>query len=197
MNSQNSMFRDGTVAAKIFALGQEIFESKTNKEITALVGMTNEGQVSVNRKTVSDRTGWKMIGRETPAATAQTTQSAPKARKQSGSLPAKIEGFLTGMVDDVPDVWEPSHVHKIIEEDSVSWNRFIRRMADLDSSMIESFEKWLGRGATLSRQSAFDAVIEIAAQWDRKAKAEALAAELVAMGYGEKTPSALLRECWL
>ena len=197
MNSQNSMFRDGTVAAKIFALGQEIFESKTNKEITALVGMTNEGQVSVNRKTVSDRTGWKMIGRETQAATTNTTPAAPKARKPAGSLPAKIEGFLVGLVDDVPDVWEPVHVYPVIDADDVSWNRFVRRMVDLDESMIASFERWLGRGATLSRQESFDAVAAVAARWDSKAKAEDLARELIAMGYGDKTPTAILREGWL
>jgi len=70
-------------------------------------------------------------------------------------------------------------------------------MVDLDESMIASFERWLGRGATLSRQESFDAVAAVAARWDSKAKAEDLARELIAMGYGDKTPTAILREGWL
>lgn len=192
----NSQFRDGTWARKIFDLGQEVFEKSGNKEISALVNCDNAGQVSNERAKVARETGWRLIGRDTQAATARA-QTAPKARKQAGSLPAKIEGFLVGLVEDVPDVWEPSHVVPVIEEDSVSWNRFVRRMADLDASMIESFERWLGMGATMSRQDAFDDVAAVASQWDRKEKAEALAAELVALGFGDKTPAAMLREGWL
>ncbi len=194
----SSQFREGSLSHRIFMLGQDVFEKSGNKEIAVLVACENQGQVSNERGNVARKTGWKLVGRETvPAATATTAPAAPKARKPAGSLPAKIEGFLVGLVDDVPDVWEPVHVYPIIESDEVSWNRFIRRMADLDSAMVESFERWLGRGATLSRQSDFDAVAAVAARWDSKAKAEAHAAELVAMGYGDRTPSAILREGWL
>jgi hypothetical protein len=194
-----TQFRDGSWAHKIFSLGKGIFEMSGNKEMATLIGCANHGQVSNERAKVARETGWKLVGRSdtAPAATATAMQAAPKARKPAGSLPAKIEGFLTGLVDDIPDVWEPVHVYHVIEEDSVGWNRFIRRMADLDSAMVESFERWLVRGATLSRQADFDVVASVAAQWDIKAKAESLAAELVAMGYGDKTPAAMLREGWL
>ena len=179
-----------------------------------MVNCDNQGIVSRERKAVADKTGWAMqVGRApaapvAPAAPADdwsgcgskiaqpAKQPVSKPRKQAGSLPAKVEGFLVGLVDDVPDVWEPSHVYQIIEADEVSWNRFIRRMADLDNGMIESFERWLGRGATLSRQDEFEAAAEAAAQWDRKALAESLARELLELGF-DKTPTAILREIWL
>lgn len=173
-----------------------------------MVNCDNQGIVSRERKAVADKTGWAMPVGRAPAAPADdwsgfgskiaqpAKQPVSKPRKQAGSLPAKVEGFLVGLVDDVPDVWEPSHVYQIIEADEVSWNRFIRRMADLDNGMIESFERWLGRGATLSRQDEFDAAAEAAAQWDRKALAESLARELLELGF-DKTPTAILREIWL
>ncbi len=201
MPTNSIQFRAGTWADKIYNLGKEVFEKSSNKEIAALIDCDNQGRVSQDRKVVAEKTGWKMpVGRSqsTPATTttAQPTAST-KPRKQAGSLPEKIEGFLVGLVEDVPGVWEPSHLYQIIEADEVSWNRFIRRMADLDNGMIESFERWLGRGATLSRQDEFDAAAEAAAQWDRKANAEALARELIALGFGDKSPNALLRELWV
>ena len=69
-------------------------------------------------------------------------------------------------------------------------------MTDLDESMVESFERWLGRLATLSRQAAFDELADIGKQWDRKARAESLARELLELGF-DKTPSAILRELWI
>ena len=210
----STQFKAGTWASKIFLLGKETFEKSSNKEIAAMVNCDNQGIVSRERKAVADKTGWAMqVGRApaapvAPAAPADdwsvfgskiaqpAKQPVSKPRKQAGSLPEKIEGFLVGLVDDVPDVWEPSHVYQIIEADEVSWNRFIRRMADLDNGMIESFERWLGRGATLSRQDEFDAAAEAAAQWDRKALAESLARELLELGF-DKTPTAILRETWL
>lgn len=210
----STQFKAGTWASKIFLLGKETFEKSSNKEIAAMVNCDNQGIVSRERKAVADKTGWAMqVGRApaapvAPAAPADdwsgfgskiaqpAKQPVSKPRKQAGSLPAKVEGFLVGLVDDVPDVWEPSHVYQIIEADEVSWNRFIRRMADLDNGMIESFERWLGRGATLSRQDEFEAAAEAAAQWDRKALAESLARELLELGF-DKTPTAILREIWL
>lgn len=195
-----SNFREGSWASKIFLLGQETFEKSGNKEVAGLIGCDNAGQVSNERAKVARETGWKLIGRETaPAAAtaAPTAPAAPKPRKPAGSLPAKIEGFLVGLVDDVPETWAPEHVVPVIEADEVSWNRFVRRLADLDESMIASFEKWLGRGATLSRQADFDAVSAMAEKWDRKARAESLSAELVALGYGDRTPNAIVREGWL
>lgn len=201
MPTNSIQFRAGTWADKIYNLGKEVFEKSSNKEIAALIDCDNQGRVSQDRKVVAEKTGWKMpVGRSqsTPATTttAQPTAST-KPRKQAGSLPEKIEGFLVGLVEDVPGVWEPQHVSHVIESDSVAWNRFIRRMADLDSAMVESFERWLGRGATLNRQCAFDEIAEIGKQWDRKEKAESLARELIALGFGDKTPSAILREGWL
>lgn len=210
----STQFKAGTWASKIFLLGKETFEKSSNKEIAAMVNCDNQGIVSRERKAIADKTGWAMqVGRApaapvAPAAPADdwsgfgskiaqpAKQPVSKPRKQAGSLPAKVEGFLVGLVDDVPDVWEPSHVYQIIEADEVSWNRFIRRMADLDNGMIESLERWLGRGATLSRQDEFDAAAEAAAQWDRKALAESLARELLELGF-DKTPTAILRETWL
>lgn len=195
----NAQFKADTWSGKIFFLGQEVFERSSNKEIADLVGCHNHGIVSRERKTVAAHTGWQMpVGRQASkdTTTAQPAQAA-KPRKQAGSLPSKVEGFLVGLMDDIPETWLPEHVYQIIEDDSVAWNRFVRRMADLDASMIDSFERWLGRGATLSRQGAFDEVVAAASQWDRKANAEKLARELIALGFGEKTPSAILREIWL
>ena len=204
----STQFKAGTWASKIFLLGKETFEKSSNKEIAAMVNCDNQGIVSRERKAVADKTGWAMPVGRAPAAPADdwsgfgskiarpAQQPAAKPRKQAGSLPAKVEGFLVGLVDDVPDVWEPSHVYQIIEADEVSWNRFIRRMADLDNGMIESFERWLGRGATLSRQAAFDELADIGKQWDRKARAESIARELLELGF-DKTPTAILREIWL
>ena len=196
----NVQFKTDTWAGKIFSLGKTVFERSSNKEVADLVGCANHGIVSRERKTVADKTGWSMpVGRQSSQETTTekpSQQPAAKPRKQTGSLPSKIEGFLVGMVDDVPDVWEPSRVYPIIDADEVSWNRFIRRMADLDNGMIESFERWLGRGATLSRQAAFDEIVETYAQWDRKARAEVLARELLELGF-DKNPTAILREIWL
>jgi len=204
----STQFKAGTWASKIFLLGKETFEKSSNKEIAAMVNCDNQGIVSRERKAVADKTGWSMPVGRAPAAPADdwsgfgskiarpAQQPAAKPRKQAGSLPSKIEGFLCGIVEEVPYVWEPCHVVSVIEEDSVAWNRFIRRMADLDESMVESFERWLGRGATMSRQASFDAVAEAAARWDRKALAESLARELLELGF-DKTPTAILRETWL
>lgn len=192
----NTQFKADTWAGKIFFLGQEVFERSSNKEVADLVGCHNHGIISRERKAVSDKTGWTMPVSRAPATTT-TAQPSAKPRKQAGSLPEKIEGFLAGIAEDVPGVWEPQHVSHVIDEDSVAWNRFIRRMADLDYTMIDSFERWLGRGATLSRQADFDELANSSMQWDRKAKAESLARELVALGFGDKTPSAILREGWL
>lgn len=194
----NDQFKPDTWAGKIFSLGKDVFEKSSNKEVSDLVGCANQGIVSRERKAVADKTGWSMLGRaQATTTTAQPAQQpATKPRKQAGSLPSKIEGFLCGIVEEVPYVWEPCHVVSVIEEDSVAWNRFIRRMADLDESMVESFERWLRRGATMSRQASFDAVAEAAARWDRKARAESLARELLELGF-DKTPSAILREIWI
>ena len=194
----NDQFKPDTWEGKIFSLGKDVFEKSSNKEVSDLVGCANQGIVSRERKAVADKTGWSMLGRaQATTTTAQPAQQpATKPRKQAGSLPSKIEGFLCGIVEEVPYVWEPCHVVSVIEEDSVAWNRFIRRMADLDESMVESFERWLGRGATMSRQASFDAVAEAAARWDRKARAESLARELLELGF-DKTPSAILREIWI
>lgn len=194
------MIKADTWAGKIFSLGQEVFERSSNREIAILVGCSNEGIVSRERKTVAERTGWAIpVGRQSSQETTTAKpaqQPVSKPRKQSGSLPSKIEGFLCGIVEEVPDVWEPANVCPVIDEDSVAWNRFIRRMADLDSAMVESFERWLGRGATLNRQGALDEIAEICKQWDRNARAESLARELLELGF-DKTPSAILREFWV
>jgi hypothetical protein len=199
----NAQFKSDTWAGKIYSLGQKVFEQSSNKEIAALVNCANHGIVSRERKAVADKTGWAMPVCRAPATTAQQPkqpqqpqQPAQRQRKQAGSLPAKIQGFLEGTIEDIPDTWEPAHVYPVIDEDSVAWNRFIRRMADIDASMIESFEKWLGRGATLSRQGDFDEVVATASQWDRKAQAQSLAESLIALGYGDKSPAALVREIW-
>jgi hypothetical protein len=197
MTSQNQ-FKAGTWASKIFLLGKETFEKSSNKDVAALIGCDNQGIVSRERKTVAEKTGWNMpVGRaQATTTTAQPAQQPAKPRKQAGSLPAKVEGFLCGLVDEVPETWLPEHVVPVIEADSVGWNRFIRRMADLDASMVESFERWLGRVATLSRQAAFDELADIGKQWDRKARAEVLARELLELGF-DKNPTAILREIWL
>ncbi len=192
-------FRQGTWSEKIYLLGQDVFEKSSNKDVARMIGCSNEGIVSRERKTVAEKTGWNMpVGRQAAqeTTTAQPSQQ-PAAKPRKGSLPEKIEGFLVGLLDEVPETLTPEHVVPVIEADEVSWNRFIRRMADLDEAMVESFERWLGRGATLSRQGAFDAVLEAAAQWDKKAQAIALAESLIALGYGDKSPKALLRESWL
>lgn len=198
MNYQ-TQFRAGTWSERIYKLGQATFEKSSNKEIADMIGCDNQGIVSRERKTVSQKTGWIMaVGRsQATTTTAQPAQQpVSKPRKQAGSLPVKIQGFLEGTMDDVPESWFPEHVFPVIDEDSVSWNRFIRRMVDLDSVIVESFEKWLGRGATMSRQASFDAAAEAAAQWDRKALAESLARELLELGF-DKTPTAILREIWV
>jgi hypothetical protein len=193
----NSQFKPDTWAGKIYSLGQKVFENSSNKEIAALVNCDNHGIVSRERKTVSDKTGWTMpVGRQSAQETntAQPIQSA-KPRK-AGSLPEKIQGYLVSAVDEIPETWKPENVFPVIDEDSVAWNRFIRRLHDIDSAMIESFEKWLGRAATLNRQCAFDAVVEEAEQWERKLKAEYLARALLELGF-DKTPTAILRELWV
>ncbi len=193
-----SQFKAGTWADKIHKLGQEVFEKSSNKDVAALVGCDNHGIVSRERNAVADKTGWNMpVGRQAAQDTNTAPVQAAKPRKQAGSLPSKIEGFLVGLVDDVPESWLPEHVYPVIDEDSVGWNRFVRRMADLDEAMVDSFERWLGRGATLSRQDAFDEVVEIAARWERKARAESLARELLELGFGDKSPAALVRELWV
>ena len=162
-----------------------------------MVNCDNQGIVSRERKAVADKTGWAMqVGRAQATATTAQPAQQQAAKPRKGSLPAKIEGFLVGLLDDVPETWLPEHVYPIIDADSVGWNRFIRRMTDLDESMVESFERWLGRLATLSRQAAFDELADIGKQWDRKARAESLARELLELGF-DKTPTAILREIWL
>lgn len=193
----NAQFKAGTWASKIFLLGKETFEKSSNKDVAALIGCDNQGIVSRERKTVTEKTGWNMpVGRAQATATTAQPSQQPAAKPRKGSLPAKIEGFLVGLLDEVPETLTPEHVVPVIEADEVSWNRFIRRMADLDEAMVESFERWLGRGATLSRQCAFDEVVEVSKKWDRKARAESLARELLELGF-DKTPSAILRELWI
>ena len=193
----NAQFKAGTWASKIFLLGKETFEKSSNKDVAALIGCDNQGIVSRERKTVTEKTGWNMpVGRAQATATTAQPAQQQAAKPRNGSLPAKIEGFLVGLLDDVPETWLPEHVYPIIDADSVGWNRFIRRMTDLDESMVESFERWLGRLATLSRQAAFDELADIGKQWDRKARAESLARELLELGF-DKTPSAILRELWI
>jgi len=193
----NAQFKAGTWASKIFLLGKETFEKSSNKDVAALIGCDNQGIVSRERKTVTEKTGWNMpVGRAQATATTAQPAQQQAAKPRKGSLPAKIEGFLVGLLDDVPETWLPEHVYPIIDADSVGWNRFIRRMTDLDESMVESFERWLGRLATLSRQAAFDELADIGKQWDRKARAESLARELLELGF-DKTPSAILRELWI
>ena len=194
----NAQFKAGTWASKIFLLGKETFEKSSNKDVAALIGCDNQGIVSRERKTVTEKTGWNMpVGRAQATATTAQPAQQQAAKPRKGSLPAKIEGFLVGLLDDVPETWLPEHVYPIIDADSVGWNRFIRRMTDLDESMVESFERWLGRLATLSRQAAFDELADIGKQWGRKARAETLARELIELGYGDKSPTAILREIWL
>ena len=193
----STQFKAGTWASKIFLLGKETFEKSSNKDVAALIGCDNQGIVSRERKTVTEKTGWNMpVGRAQATATTAQPAQQQAAKPRKGSLPAKIEGFLVGLLDDVPETWLPEHVYPIIDADSVGWNRFIRRMTDLDESMVESFERWLGRLATLSRQAAFDELADIGKQWDRKARAESLARELLELGF-DKTPTAILREIWL
>ena len=193
----STQFKAGTWASKIFLLGKETFEKSSNKDVAALIGCDNQGIVSRERKTVTEKTGWNMpVGRAQATATTAQPAQQQAAKPRKGSLPAKIEGFLVGLLDDVPETWLPEHVYPIIDADSVGWNRFIRRMTDLDESMVESFERWLGRLATLSRQAAFDELADIGKQWDRKARAESLARELLELGF-DKTPSAILRELWI
>ena len=193
----NAQFKAGTWASKIFLLGKETFEKSSNKDVAALIGCDNQGIVSRERKTVTEKTGWNMpVGRAQATATTAQPAQQQAAKPRKGSLPAKIEGFLVGLLDDVPETWLPEHVYPIIDADSVGWNRFIRRMTDLDESMVESFERWLGRLATLSRQAAFDELADIGKQWDRKARAESIARELLELGF-DKTPSAILRELWI
>ena len=193
----STQFKAGTWASKIFLLGKETFEKSSNKDVAALIGCDNQGIVSRERKTVTEKTGWNMpVGRAQATATTAQPAQQQAAKPRKGSLPAKIEGFLVGLLDDVPETWLPEHVYPIIDADSVGWNRFIRRMTDLDESMVESVERWLGRLATLSRQAAFDELADIGKQWDRKARAESLARELLELGF-DKTPSAILRELWI
>jgi hypothetical protein len=184
----NVNFREGSVAHRIYSLGQSIFESNGNKEIAALIGIENQGQVSNERGKVAKETGWKMPGRDT---------ATPKSRRLTGSLPVKIQGFLEGLVEELPKIWTPEHAIPIILDDSVQWNRFIRRMVDLDESMVESFEKWLDHPATISRMAEFMIAKESIKTLENKAKAEIIAKQLIELGYGDKTPSALLRELWL
>jgi len=186
----NVNLREGSVAHRIYSLGQSVFESSGNKEIAALIGIENQGQVSNERGKVAKETGWKMPGRDTATAT-------PKARRLTGSLPVKIQGFLEGLVETLPDTWSPDFVLPVVKEDSVAWNRFIRRMVGLDESMVESFEKWLDHPATISRMAEFMLAKESIKTWENKAKAEIIAKQLIELGYGDKTPSALLRELWI
>ncbi len=195
MNAQ-TQFRPGTWAEKIYLLGKDVFESSSNRQIAEIVYCANQGIISRERRSVAEKTGWKLPSGRSAADSNADQDPTPAKRKQAGSLPVKIQGFLEGTLDEVPDAWLPEHVYPVIDADEVSWNRFIRRMADLDPAMVESFEKWLGRGATLSRQCAFDEIVETYAQWDRKARAEVLARELLELGF-DKNPTAILREIWL
>jgi hypothetical protein len=191
----NVNFREGSVAHRIYCLGQSVFESKGNKEIAALIGIENQGQISNERGKVAKETGWKMPGRE--ATTTPNATATPKARRLTGSLPVKIQGFLEGLVETLPDVWSPDVVLPVVKEDSVAWNRFIRRMVDLDESMVESFERWLDHPATISRMAEFMVAKDSVKKWENKAKAETLAKQLIELGYGDKASSALLRELWI
>lgn len=194
----NTQFKAGTVAARILELGQEVFESKGNKQIAEILGIDNQGQVANGRRDVALATGWKKPGKSAVATPVTAKATEPRARKsRSGSFPSKIEGFLESVVEEVPDVWEPCHVIPIIEQDSTGWNRFIRRLNDLDPKIVESFEVWLGHPATIIRMAEFMVAKEAVKIWENKDKAMQLANQLVELGYGDKTPQALLREIWL
>lgn len=166
-------FKEGTVAYRIYSLGQSVFETKENKEIAELIGVENQGQVSNERGKVARETGWKLPGRET------ATPKCDKPRKLRGSLPLKIQGYLEATVDDVPDVWEPEKVLEVVLDDSAGWNRLIRRLNDADQSMIESFEAWLDHAATVSRTVEFEAKLERARLEATRAKIESLARQIL------------------
>jgi len=153
MNTQNP-FRAESLPARIFSLGREKFEALGNKEISELVGMDHQGTVSGARIAVSKKTGWIMKGELAPrtADDSNPRQHGDKPARKVGSLPMVFEGFLLGQ--DIEELTQ-EHILDFVKMDTPGWNRFVRRMENADDSHVRSFERWLGHGATMSRQSEF------------------------------------------
>jgi hypothetical protein len=149
----NANFREGGLPSKIFALGQSEFERLTNSEVSELFGVENTGQVWNARNAVALKTGWKLgddSGERKPRQS-----SGDKPRKLKGSLPLKLAGFIESQLDCEEGEVTPESALTVVIEDSVAWNKLIRRMNDASPEAIESFELWLGHGATVSRHSDF------------------------------------------
>jgi hypothetical protein len=169
-------FRENGLPFRIHALGQSEFESLTNSEVAEMLGVENQGQVWNARNAVSLKTGWKLGDGD---GERKVRQAGDKPRKLRGSLPLKIQGYLEATCEEVPEVWEPEQVLEVVLDDSAGWNRLIRRLADADPAIIESFELWLDHAATVSRTVEFEASRERARLEATRAKIEALARQIL------------------
>jgi len=173
----NASFRENGLPAKVFALGQTEFEKLTNSEVAEMFGIENQGQVWNSRKAVSDKTGWKLNDGDGERKSRQSGE--PKPRKLRGSLPLKLSGFIESQLDLDEDQVTPELALMVVLEDSVAWNKLVRRMNDASPEAIESFELWLGHAATVSRTSEFEASRERAKIEATRAKIEALARQIL------------------
>jgi hypothetical protein len=170
-------FRENGLPAKIYALGQSEFERLTNSEVAELFGVENQGQVWNARNAVSLKTGWKLNDGDNGER--KVRQSGDKPRKLRGSLPLKLSGFIESQLDLDEDQVTPESALTVVLEDSVAWNKLIRRMNDSDPDLIASFELWIGHGATVSRQDQFIANQERAILKATRAKIESLARQIL------------------
>jgi hypothetical protein len=145
----NITFRENGLPHRVYSLGQTEFEKLTNSEVSELMGIENQRHVWNARNTVSLKTGWKLgddSGERKPR------QAGDKPARKAGSLPMVFEGFLLGQ--DIEEL-SPESILDFVKMDTPAWNRFIRRMENADEVHVRSFEKWLGHGATMSRQADF------------------------------------------
>jgi hypothetical protein len=143
------MFRENGLPFRVHALGQVEFEKLSNSEVAELFGVSNQGQVWNSRKAVSDKTGWKLGDGD---GERKVRQAGDKPSRKTGSLPMVFEGFLLGQ--DIEEI-NPESILEFVKMDTPGWNRFVRRMESADEVHVRSFERWLGHGATMSRQAEF------------------------------------------
>jgi hypothetical protein len=173
----NITFRENGLPHRVYSLGQTEFEKLTNSEVSELMGIENQGQVWNARNAVSLKTGWKLgddSGERKPRQS-----SGDKPRKLKGSLPLKLAGFIESQLDCEEGEVTPESALTVVIEDSVAWNKLIRRMNDADPDLVNSFELWLDHAATVSRTVEFDANRERARMEATRAKIEALARQIL------------------
>lgn len=78
------------------------------------------------------------------------TPRAPKAKKVTGFLPARVEGFCLA-IDKEPagESFVPDDFFGLIESENKGWSKLIDK---LGQDEIDGLEAWLGRSATIQRQ---------------------------------------------